>query len=84
VTKSAFWSAAAGAAAVISLNVSAPAHAEWMEAKSPHFIVYGDMSEQALRARTERLERFDALLRTKILRNEPFTSTNHLATGSFI
>jgi tetratricopeptide (TPR) repeat protein len=64
VTKSAFLAAAASAAAVISLNLSTPAQAEWMEAKSPHFIVYGDMSEQDLRNRTERLERFDSLMRS--------------------
>lgn len=64
MAKSALLTAAASAAAAISLSVPSVAHAEWMEAKSPHFIVYGDMSEQALRARTERLERFDALLRT--------------------
>ena len=59
-----FLAAAASAAAMVSLNFSAPARADWLEAKSPHFIVYGDMSQQELRARTERLERFDALLRT--------------------
>jgi tetratricopeptide (TPR) repeat protein len=64
VNKSALLTAVASAAAAISLSVSAPAQAEWMEAKSPHFIVYGDMSQPELRARTERLERFDALLRT--------------------
>jgi len=64
VTKSAFVSVAAGAAALISLNIPAWAEAEWLEAKSPHFVVYGDMSEQTLRYRTERLERFDALMRS--------------------
>jgi len=49
VTKAAFVSVAAGAAALISLNIPASAEAEWLEAKSPHFVVYGDMSEQTLR-----------------------------------
>jgi tetratricopeptide (TPR) repeat protein len=52
------------AMALTSLAISAPAHADWLEARSKHFIVYGDMSEGELRKRTERLERFDALLRT--------------------
>ncbi|MGZ3270739.1 MAG: DUF1570 domain-containing protein [Croceibacterium sp.] len=62
--KTALLSVAASAAAVISLNISASARADWLEGKSAHFIVYGDMSEQDLRGRTERLERFDALLRS--------------------
>lgn len=41
-----------------------PAHAEWLRAKSDHFIVYGDMSESEMRRRVERLERFHAALRT--------------------
>lgn len=45
------------------LWLAAPAHAEWLEARSPHFTVYGDMSESDLRTRTQRLEQFDALLR---------------------
>jgi tetratricopeptide (TPR) repeat protein len=41
-----------------------PAHAEWLQAKSNHFIVYGDMPEAQLRRKVERLERFHAALRT--------------------
>lgn len=55
---------ALAAAAVVSLAVPSLAHAEWLEAKSQHFIVYGDMPEDQLRRRTERLEKFDAALRT--------------------
>ena len=40
-----------------------PAHAEWLEARSPHFIVYADMSESDLRERIVRLEEFDSALR---------------------
>jgi hypothetical protein len=40
-----------------------PVAAEWLEAKSAHFTVYGNMTESELRRRTERLERFDSLLR---------------------
>lgn len=51
---------AAGAAAV---SAAAPVQAEWLEAKSPHFTVIGDMSERDLRERTLQLERYDATLR---------------------
>lgn len=50
-------------AAGILLAAVAPAHAEWLEAKSKHFTVVGDVSEQFLKRRTARLERFDAALR---------------------
>lgn len=46
------------------LALAVPAHAEWREAKSKHFIVYGDMSEADLSQRTKKLERFDAALRS--------------------
>tara|TARA_R110002051_G_scaffold133132_1_gene206601 strand:+ start:5888 stop:7456 length:1569 start_codon:yes stop_codon:yes gene_type:complete len=48
--------------AVLTMGTS-PAHAEWRRAESPHFIVYGDMSEQSLRDYTRKIERFDAMLR---------------------
>ncbi len=51
-------------AAVSGFGLVAPAHAEWLEVKSPHFTVYGNMAEGDLRERTLRLEKFDALLRT--------------------
>jgi tetratricopeptide (TPR) repeat protein len=44
-------------------GVAVPARAEWLEAKSRHFTVVGDVSEQFLRRRIARLERFDAALR---------------------
>ena len=51
---------ALGVASLAGPNV---AHAEWLEAKSKHFTVYADMPDNALRERTQRLERFDAALR---------------------
>jgi hypothetical protein len=52
------------AAALAWLAVaSAPAEAAWLRAESPHFVVYGEGDEAALRARTATLEDFDALLR---------------------
>lgn len=39
------------------------AWADWREARSQHFIVFGDVGEKQLRDLTEKLERFDAVLR---------------------
>ena len=63
MTRFSAFTAAASAVALMALNAAAPADAEWLEAKSPHFIVYGDMSEPELRYQTERLERFDSMMR---------------------
>jgi tetratricopeptide (TPR) repeat protein len=42
--------------------VAASTHAEWVEASSDHFVIYGDQDEAAARKFAERLERFhDAL-----------------------
>ncbi|MEO6388881.1 MAG: DUF1570 domain-containing protein [Croceibacterium sp.] len=45
------------------MSIAVPAHADWLEASSPHFTVVGDMSEAELRSRTLQLERYDAMLR---------------------
>jgi tetratricopeptide (TPR) repeat protein len=42
---------------------AAPAQAAWMEASSPHFLIYADMSEAQLRTYAERLEHYDRALR---------------------
>jgi tetratricopeptide (TPR) repeat protein len=47
---------------VLFLLVSATANAEWMEASSDHFVVYGDTSERNLRRFAEQMERFDAAM----------------------
>lgn len=39
------------------------ANAAWREARSAHFIIYGDVSEKELREFSTKLERFDAVLR---------------------
>ena len=46
------------------LLVAVPARAEWRRAESPNFVLYGNLSEQALRQRILLLEDFDRLLRT--------------------
>lgn len=43
----------------------ATAFAEWKRAESPHFVVYSDGTERALREYTLKLERFDALLTSR-------------------
>lgn len=44
--------------------LASPSHAEWVEAKSKHFTVYGNMKSSDLQSRTRQLEKFDALLRS--------------------
>ena len=39
---------------------TATAHAEWLEASSDHFVIYGDQNEKAIREFADRLERFHA------------------------
>jgi tetratricopeptide (TPR) repeat protein len=38
--------------------VAAPTHAEWVEASSDHFVIYGDQDDATARRFAERLERF--------------------------
>lgn len=40
----------------------APARAEWLEASSDHFLIYGDQDEKAVKGFAERLERFHAAM----------------------
>lgn len=52
---------------VLSLTFIAapPARAQqWLRAETEHFVIYGDTSERALRAYADKVERFDAFLRT--------------------
>src|ERR1041384_4833801 len=58
-------------ALLIALVGAVPAHAEWRRAESPNFVLYGNLSEANLRARTLLLEDFDKLLRTLTSANEP-------------
>jgi Flp pilus assembly protein TadD len=55
--------AAAAAALTTGVAVSGAAHAEWLKAESPHFVVYGDTSEGAIREYTRKVERFDSIIR---------------------
>lgn len=44
-------------------SVSASASAEWHQASTKHFVIYGDMPEQEMRDYATRLERFDSAAR---------------------
>ena len=48
---------------LLMISTPAVARAEWNRASSDHFIIYGDTSSQRLRDFTERVEKFDALMR---------------------
>ena len=50
--------------------LASSAHADWSEASSEHFIIYGDQSEKSLRLFAERLELFHATM-AQVLRKAP-------------
>lgn len=50
-------------ASCMMLTFASSASAEWLKAESEHFVVYGDTSSGALRSYTQKVERFDRLLR---------------------
>src|SRR5688500_19135550 len=53
----------------------APAHAEWWEAKTEHFVIYSQDTEQKTRAFAVELERFDHALRSlQSTKFDPITS----------
>ena len=47
-------------AAFTLLLLASTAHAEWLEASSDHFVIYGDEDEKKVYEFAERLERFHA------------------------
>ncbi|QTC91559.1 DUF1570 domain-containing protein [Brevundimonas goettingensis] len=55
---------ACAASAAALLAMAAPAHAEWLRAETTHFVIYGDTNRGELQRYAQKLERFDALLRT--------------------
>ena len=50
-------------AAALALATSATASAAWQKASSKHFIIYGDMTTEEMKAYAEKLEKFDAAAR---------------------
>ena len=66
-------------ALVATLAVPASASATWLEAKTPHFIIYSEQSPEQLRAYAERLERFDQAVRSaRGLADPKLTDANRL------
>ncbi len=57
--------------ALLVLGWANAVQAKWLEATSQNFIVYSDGDEKGLRKLTERLERFDIVLRIMTGINEP-------------
>jgi hypothetical protein len=57
------WLACA-ASAVALMGMAAPAHAEWLKAETTHFVIYGDTNRGEIQRYAQKLERFDALLRS--------------------
>ena len=57
-----------GAAA---LAMTTPAAAAWQQASSKHFVIYGDMPIEEMKAYAERLETFDAAARLVRKMNDP-------------
>src|SRR5688572_18234521 len=49
-------------AAFTLLLLASTAHAEWLEASSDHFVIYGDEDEKKVYEFAERLERFHAAM----------------------
>ena len=64
---------------LLAALASAPARAEWLEAKSNHFIIYSEQSPDDLRAYATRLERFDLAVRKARGKDDPpLTDSNRL------
>ena len=57
--------------ALMLVSVSTAARAEWLEASTKHFVVYGTLPKKRLTAFTERLERFGAAVRLLLSLPEP-------------
>ena len=73
-----FGRSAIGIIAALSaaLTMAASAQAEWLQASSPHFIVYGNVSPKEMAQFADRLARFDAAIRKVVptQAGEPGTS----------
>ena len=59
----------------VALLVAAPAHAEWWEARTDHFIIYSEDGESETRSFASQLERYDNALRSlQSTKFEPITA----------
>lgn len=65
--------------AVLGLGLASGARAEWLEAKSPHFIIYADTTPDELKKFGDRLERFDSAVRLiRAMDDPPLTDAERL------
>ena len=55
----------------VLLAISAPSNAAWQQASSKHFIIYGDMPAEEMKAYAEKLEKFDAAARVVRSMSDP-------------
>jgi tetratricopeptide (TPR) repeat protein len=63
---------------LFALLIAAPAHAQWWEAKTDHFIVYSQSTAREAKEFAEKLERFDMSLRSlQNIKSSPVTSDSH-------
>ena len=58
-------------AAALALSASVPVSAAWQQASSKHFVIFGDMPTEEMKAYAERLETFDAAARLVRKMNDP-------------
>lgn len=65
---------------LVFLLLSGTARAEWHEASSDHFVIYGDQSEKALREFADRLERFHAAMAVFLRRPQSRPSPSNRVT----
>lgn len=65
-----FWAAALAATIFFT---SGTTHAEWLEARSKHFLIYGEMPEGDLKDYALRLEKFDKAVRIVRMMDDPPT-----------
>ena len=65
--------------AVTLFAVGSPANAAWLEARSKHFIIYGDSKPEELGDFAKKLERFDQAVRiARAMEDPPLTDSNRL------
>ena len=65
--------------AALMLCAATPAHADWYQAKSRHFIIYSNDDPERLRIFAERLEKFDQAVRAvRSMDDPPLTDSRRL------
>jgi len=60
----------------VALTAASPARATWLEATTPHFIIYSEQSRENLARYADELERFDQGVRPFFDKEDPLLSEN--------